>query len=258
MKPPKDENITNFFINTVGGKLKKATLFPMAAIKCFRGKGIQSGNLLFAGPKIGQSSSNFFYQTLCTQMTERVPAVMKPFIKKFYKYSKNPLSLGVSDFCKFDQDGEEFLDDGTKKVNFPYVIMLQPVYKNEREHSEEKTSFDDFIDDLMQIPSGTILFDIFVCPTPSCALDPTQIHRIGRVITTTEMIPSTPNDGLFFRHQKKEEDFDLCPHWRKQSKAKCSPNGGKTVGTIDRLAGATILGALIKSNKFLDFEVRKS
>jgi len=257
-KPPKDEKLGKFFVGAFGGKLKKAKLFPCVALKCFR-KGNRSGNLLFAGAKIGQTSSNFFHSTLCTQVTERVPFVMKPIISKFYAYSKNPLSLGVSDFCTYDQNGVEYIKDAndeSRSIQFPYVVMLQPVYNSRDETiNDEEKPFDNFLNDLLQIPSGTTLFDIFACPTPSSALDASKIERIGRVVSTTEMILSNPKDGLFFRHQKKEEDFELRPEWREQTKAKCSPDGGKTVGTIDRLVGSTILGNLVRSNKYIDFEI---
>lgn len=136
--------------------------------------------------------------------------------------------------------------------------MLMPVYKtkqkSELHNSDDFENFDGFINDLLEIQSGSVLFDIFVCPTPSCALESSKIQRIGRIVSTSEMIPSTPNDGLFFRHQKREDDYELRPEWREQAKATCSPDGGKTVGTIDRLVGATILERLVKANQYVDFE----
>lgn len=187
-------------------------------------------------------------------MTERVPLAMKPFIRKFYSYSENPLSLGVSDFCR---------DDGNSGIiSFPYVVMLCPVYNPEQNKDgtgiREDTDFDHFLDDVIDIPLGSTLFDIFVCPEPSSALDGSKIQRIGKIVTTSEIVKSSPEDGLFFRHQKKEEDFDLCPEWKNQVKAKCSPDNGKTVGTIDKLVGATILESLIKEGNFVDFESEES
>jgi len=252
MKPPaKEQNkFGKFFLKATGGKLKNAKLFPMVALKCFR-HNKRSGNLLFAGRKIGQASSEFFHHCLCTQMTERVPTLLKPFINKFYSYSENPLSLGVSDFCANDEHGNDTIDEENK---FPYVVMLMPVYNtNTSQLDDDFETFDEFIDDLLAIPSGSVLFDIYACPTPSCALDPSKIQRIGRIISTSEMIPSSPHDGLFFRHQKKEEDYDLRPQWREQVKATCSPDGGITTGSIDRLVGSTILETLIDSKQFLDF-----
>ncbi len=261
MKPPaKEQNkFGKFFLNATGGKLRDAKLFPMVALKCFR-KGTHSGNLLFAGRKIGQKSGDFFQHCLCTQMTERVPGLLKPFIRKFYSYSENPLSLGVSDFCALDQHGES--EDSNWKNHFPYVVMLMPVYKGIEplsvDHDDDNyEDFDNYIDDLLKVPSGSVLFDVYACPTPTCALNARKIQRIGRIVSTSEMILSTPNDGLFFRHQKREDDYILKPEWREQVKATCSPDNGKTVGTIDRLVGATILESLVKANQFVNFECKK-
>ena len=253
MKPPsKEKNRFGAFFLKAAGKLKHAKLFPMVAIKCFR-QDQRSGNLLFAGRKIGQSSSDFFHHCLCTQMTERVPTLLKPFVRKFYSYSENPLSLGVSDFCAFDANGDGCPPEAPN--HFPYVVMLHPVYNTQTlQKDDDFETFDEFINDLLEIPNGSVLFDIFACPTPSCALDPTKIQRIGRIISTSKMIPSTPHDGLFFRHQKKEEDYELRPEWREMVKATCSPDGGRTVGTIDRLVGSTILESLVGAKQYVDFE----
>jgi hypothetical protein len=253
MKPPAEEQnrFGKFFLKATGGKLKNAKLFPMVALKCLR-QNRRSGNLLFGGRKIGQASSEFFRHCLCTQMTERVPSLLKPFINKFYSYSDNPLSLGVSDFCAHDEHGNDTINEDN---NFPYVIMLMPIYNTRTsQNDDDYETFDEFIEDLLEIPSGSVLFDIYACPTPSCALDPARIQRIGHIRSTTEMIPSTPHDGLFFRHQVKEEDYELRPEWRNQVKSTCSPDGGITTGTIDRLVGSTILESLIKAKKYVDLE----
>ena len=188
-------------------------------------------------------------------MTERVPTLLQPFLRKFYTYSDNPLSLGISDFCSFDENGESLnLGD----IEFPYVLILKPVYNDEANRQpknvDEGQRFDNFIDDLLKIPCGSILFDIYACPDPSSALDPEAVQRIGRITTTSEMMTSHPDDGLFFRHQKKEEDFDLRPHWRDEVNAACITKCGKAKGTIGRLVGSTFLESNINEKKFVDFE----
>jgi len=263
MKPPAYETnmFGRYFVKATGGKLKDAKLFPMVALKAFRGQGVRSGNLLFAGPKIGQKSNELIKHCLCSQMTERVPSLLQPFIKKFYNYSDHPLSLGVSDFCSFDEKGDAIPSD---EVQFPYVVVLKPAEKstssqspskkknNEAEGKEDK--FDSFIDDLLQVPSGSTLFDIFACPDPTSSFDASKIQRIGRIMTTSEIIKSSPEDGLFFRHQKKEEDFELRPHWRKEVNTDCTSKCGKAKGTIGRLVGSTFLESCINEKKYIDFE----
>lgn len=190
-------------------------------------------------------------------MTERVPPLIQPFIKKFYSYSDHPLSLGISDFCRVDQNGNE---TSLTDLEFPYVLILKPVYekqgsnKNDDDSEVDGKRFDNFIDDLLTIPPNSTLFDIYTCPDPSSTLDPSLIQRIGRISTTSEMILSHPNDGLFFRHQKKEEDFDLRPDWLEEVNATCVTKCGNVEGTVGRLVGSTFLESCIKENKYIDFE----
>ena len=80
-------------------------------------------------------------------MTERVPPLIQPFIKKFYSYSDHPLSLGISDFCRVDQNGTE---SNTDELEFPYVLVLKPVYeqlldKKDSEEMDDGKRFDAFI-----------------------------------------------------------------------------------------------------------------
>lgn len=43
---------------------QESQLFPCAALKSFRGGGVPSGNLLFAGRKVGQPERDFFSHTM--------------------------------------------------------------------------------------------------------------------------------------------------------------------------------------------------
>jgi len=261
-KPPADElssSVGRLVLGAVGGKLSEAKLFPTAALKAFRGNGVRSGNLLFSGAKTGQPETDFFAHGLCTQVSERVARSLKPLIRKFYDYSDNPLSLGVSDFCSHGQYGNTApLTSCPDEIQFPYIVLLYPVYKAEKatnnNSAESKEPFDLFLSDLLCIPKGSTLYSIFACPNPSSVLDATKLQRIGKIVSTSEMITSGPDDGIFFRHQKKEEDFALRPEWKEEGKAQCSPDGGKTKGSITKLAGWKILETQIKKGTYMDYE----
>eukprot|EP00551_Chaetoceros_affinis_P019969 CAMPEP_0203741254 /NCGR_PEP_ID=MMETSP0092-20131115/52919_1 /ASSEMBLY_ACC=CAM_ASM_001090 /TAXON_ID=426623 /ORGANISM="Chaetoceros affinis, Strain CCMP159" /LENGTH=70 /DNA_ID=CAMNT_0050627947 /DNA_START=654 /DNA_END=863 /DNA_ORIENTATION=+ len=67
------------------------------------------------------------------------------------------------------------------------------------------------------------------------------------------MTPSPPNDGLFFRHQKKDEDFDVRPSWRDEVKGVCLAKDGSMEGTIGTLVGADFLEKSINEKKFIDY-----
>ena len=221
-------------------------------------------------PRVGQSETDYFAHCLCTQLTEKVNPALRPFIQKFWSYSNYPLSLGLSDYCAHDVDG----NTPSTGIHFPYVLILKPVRKADvritsgpnvsaasstpdcsaacphvhtHAHAKKETKknhtkpdveqFDTFLEDVEGIQPGTILFDLFSCPEPKAALDPARLQRIGRIITTSDAIPSLPDDNLFFRHQKKEEDFALRPEWKQAVKMKCS------VGE-----------AQIASKKYVDFD----
>ena len=305
MRPPNDvvkNPVAQAVLRAAGSKLRKANLFPCAAIKCFRGNNVPSGNLLFSGCKVGQIEPDYFAHCQCTQLSERMSPALKPLVRPFWKYSDHPLSLGISDYCAYDVDGNASKGEG-KDIQFPYVLILNPVMnmgsdaraetslerldsafttgasldpaehstgstlkglsediakkkkaKKVKNDSKEAEPFDKFLDDLGQIEPGTVLFDIYACPEPKAIPDPARLERIGRIVTVSELIPSPPNDNLFFRHQRKEADFALRPEWPSQTKMKCSV--GKEKGSIRKLAGWELFEAMILAKKYVNFEAR--
>ena len=306
MRPPNDvvkNPVAQAVLRAAGSKLRKANLFPCAAIKCFRGNNVPSGNLLFSGCKVGQIESDYFAHCQCTQLSERMSPALKPLVRPFWKYSDHPLSLGISDYCAYDVDGNAPKEEGGD-IQFPYVLILNPVInmgsdtradasldrlnsaftngtsldpsehsttgstskevngvtakktkaKTKKTGNKETEPFDKFLDDLEKIVPGTVLFDIYACPEPKDVPNPARLERIGRIITVSELIPSPPNDNLFFRHQRKEADFALRPEWPSQTKTKCSV--GKEKGSIKKLAGWELFEAMILAKKYVNFEAR--
>jgi hypothetical protein len=260
MRPPNMEITSSWarpLLYACGEKLRNAKIFPVAALKVFR-QDVRSGNLLFGGSKIGQREADYFAHCMATSMTERMPRLVKPFVKKFWRYSDHPLSLGTSDFCTNQSDGSVT----ETEVNFPFAVILRPcTHRNSATASTPASSkdafadsFDAFLDDTLMTPVGTCLFDVFACPDPLDVPDPSKLQRIGRITTTSKMIQSAPNDGLFFRHQKKEEDYDLRPSWREALKAQASLDGGKVKGTIGQLAGWKLFEEHINQETYENFE----
>lgn len=243
-----------------GDKLTSAKIFPAVAIKVFR-KNVASGNALFLGCKVGQVEDDFFAHCVCTQMTKRMPRTLKPIVNLFNKYSDHPLSLGISDFCAYDSNGT-VSDDHC----FPFCITLSPARKSKFKSSEpvveEKTQskqdekqvekLDSFLDDILDIPAGTVLYDIFASPDPLSVGDGKKLQRIGRIVTTSETIESTPDDGLFFRHQRKDEDYQLRPHWKDDLATKVVLKDG-TKGTAATLAGWELFEDLIQDGEYKDY-----
>jgi hypothetical protein len=179
-------------------------------------------------------------------------------VNLFGKYSDHPLSLGISDFCAYDANGT-ISDDHC----FPFCITLSPARKSKNKSTEPVVAAktqpkrvkkgDSFLDDILDIPVGTVLYDIFASPDPLSVGDGKKLQRIGRIVTTSEMIESTPDDGLFFRHQRKDEDYQLRPHWRDDLATNVVLKDG-TKGTAATLAGWELFEHLIQDGGYMEYE----
>jgi len=230
-----------------GKKLTKAKLFPSVAIKIFRGGGVESGNILCLGKKIGQPEDDFFAHCVCTQITSRMPTTLKPIASLFKKYSDYPFLLGLSHLSEYNAEGERCLHP-----NFPFCLTLKP--KVEMKKSISKSSDSSFLNDIESLPTGTVLYDLFASPNPMSVVDPNKLQRIGRLVTTSEMTPSPPNDGLIFRHQVKDDDFALRSSWQKEAlETKVRLKDG-SVGPVAAVAGCNFFENQIQHNLFVDFE----
>eukprot|EP00977_Amphora_coffeiformis_P010361 scaffold2418_cov175-Amphora_coffeaeformis.AAC.17 len=259
MKPP-GEALESAWARAVlyaaGHKLRNAKLFPCAAMKFWRNNGQASGNLLFGGSKIGQRETDYFCHCQSTTMTERMPRGVKPFVRKFWKYSDYPLSLGVSEFCSSNVDGE-----APDELNFPFSLILKPcldlkdAIACDGSTEDADSAFDHFLDRVLQVRAGTILFDVYACADPHDVPDPSKLQRIGRIITTSAMLPSVPSDGIFFKHQKKEDDYQLRPTWREALQSNISIDNGQTKGTVGQLAGWKLFEQHIELGTYIDFEM---
>jgi hypothetical protein len=250
-----------------GAKLSNAKLFPAVAIKVFRGgQQMDSANTLFLGCKVGQQEDNFFAHCVCSQLTSRMPVTLKPILRIFKKYSEHPLALGTSNMCTYNANG-----DMSEDLNFPFCLTLKPCVNSSSYSTEEKAAttskqqtnqnqqdttkvvLDSFLDDICKIPAGTVLYDIFASPDPLSVASVHKLQRIGRIIATSEMRLSPPDDGLFFRHQKKDEDFQLRPHWKQDLSTQVVLKDG-TKGTAATLAGWELFEHQIQDGGYVDFE----
>lgn len=243
-----------------GPKLGHAKLFPAVALKIFRPGTLDSGNVLFLGSKTGQVEDDFFAHCVSTQLTSRMTPTLKPILRIFKKYSDHPLALGLSDVCTYSPEHGE----ASKKVNFPYCLTLQPRVDKLRNrgtcevgqrgagNKSQDEPHDVFVDDLRSIPPQSIIYDVFASPDPKSVADPSKLQRIGRIVTTSEVIDSPTDDGLFFRHQNKDEDFLLRPEWKMELNTKVSMKNG-TSGTSQSLAGWELFEEQIASGTYRDY-----
>lgn len=62
--------------------------------------------------------------------------------------------------------------------------------------------------------------------------------------------------GIFFRHQRKEDDYNLRPRWREALETKIAIDDGDTQGTVGQLVGWKLFEQHIAEGTYVDFEKR--
>ena len=101
---------------------EKSGVTPGGGVKFFR-TGRSSGNFVILnqlGP-IADGNYNFFSVPLLNQIPEDAPAVLIPVAIKFCQAQDCPTKVGLSDICKYDQEGNE-----AENIVFPYKVKYCP------------------------------------------------------------------------------------------------------------------------------------
>jgi hypothetical protein len=126
----------------------------------------------------------------------------KLVLLKSTKTSIYTLSVGVSDLAQYDEQGNEF-----NPPKFPFRIVVQP-------NQQLRTTFPaecvtrNLVSRLLAIEPGR-LFNVYAIDTPS-----SSPQLIGFIDAIGKPIGSSFGDQLlFFKHQKREEDFAFRPEW---------------------------------------------
>jgi hypothetical protein len=228
----------------IGTKLRTAELFPNCALKVFKdGATNPSSNLLFGAAKTGQSDPDFFKHCLSTNMTERCALPMRPVVNKFKQFSDYPLSLGVSNFARCGAGTDT-------DIAFPWAVVLQPII-NTTEPWHKPGGNSNFVNQICAVPVNTPIYDMYACPAPSSATIGGKLLKLGTITTTSSFHHSGPTDGLFFKHQKKEEDYCVHPEWIREIEQSCTPDCGVTVGTVRQLAGWELFEGMIQRGEYV-------
>lgn len=205
-------------LRMMAGDLAHATLFPCVAFKVPRSNW-PSGNLCFAGRKVGQASPSFFVSPLATHLTEKASPILRPLLNVFRKHTAYPTHLGLSDFAKATGDGEISGDP-----RFPWALVLVPTAEAAQKSIDSSNTSEAFLQQLADIPVGTALYDIYAVPHPNAGAHSSKhddsIPRSenllvfsGRLVTRSRFIRSAADHNLKFWHQAKEDDYALRPDW---------------------------------------------
>jgi len=187
----------------------KATYGPNLAIKCLN-DGKKSANLLNLWqldgydslPKDRTDSCSFFEAGVCSHIPLRDnmnAGLKKIFVPAFNKVDSNSMLVGVSQFAKVDQTGQNITSP-----EFPFSLHFQP----RPEYNKIPCEFDapGRNSQLLSIPSDLVnkaLYDVYAIHDPwmDRPAGKPDVRKIGELILDTAFIGSKYGDQrLFFEH----------------------------------------------------------
>jgi hypothetical protein len=152
------------------------------------------------------NSHNFFSTNLTNHLPQQVSVQQYPLALKFQQASKCPFKVGLSDVCKYDQDGAEVADED---LEFPYKVTFKPTGKIV--FDDDYLPRDEFLAQFNEIETGDVLYTLIAHSSP----DDADGTILGEMKTTAQCTASTFGDKrLYFRHQRIEEDAKLRPQWK--------------------------------------------
>jgi len=194
-------------------------IFPGVAVKLLR-SGVRSANFvaLVAGPT--NEDYNFFARNFSTQAT---PPKALVALNKFQQASDCINQVGLSDVCKYDQDGSM-----VASPRFPFELLFAPA---DVKFPTEKITAEELLQQLTSMAVGTRLFDVYTYSSPS-AKQRGALEKLGTLTTTSKCVTSLFGDNkLFFRHQRMEEDFSLRPEWIQAATSDVCKASSKPIST---------------------------
>ncbi|CAK9014292.1 unnamed protein product [Durusdinium trenchii] len=242
-----------------GESLDHGPCAPAMALKFFRGGQAPSGNLLL----VGQPSSiekDGVGQCLCSQSAQVGcdGADSNPLLSR---HSVWPHATGLSAFAALGQDGRETRGGlNGEVVECPWALILQPVghMPEAPKPRSSRSGPAPPLQQMLQTPPGTVLYEVYACPSPGAAFESGWLQLIGRIISASKFILEPISENLHqlrFRHQKKEEDYVLRPEWLQELNPSHSACGSehftrlleRQQRTFDGQGGAFVADALPSS-----------
>merc|ERR1711970_383676 len=175
---------------------------PGMGLKFLR-DGMDSANLVAMFGVEGQESWNFFKNDFTNHIGPASSPALIALSIKFAEATKYISEVGLSDWSFHGEDGE-----AVASPVFPYSLRFHPT--GDISFSDEYQR--PFTDDLMSIPKGSTLYEVYAMDQPE-ELGGTEKH-IANLVLESEMTTSMWGDKhLYFRHQDMWDDIDLIPEW---------------------------------------------
>merc|ERR1712037_80585 len=103
---------------------------------------------------------------------------------KFSSATRNIRQVGISDWGKYGENGAE-----TANPSFPYRLRFHPTGSISFPDTYARSN----TEDLVTIPSGSVLYEVFAFDAPEKLGG--QEKRIADLVLTSEMVTSTSSSG---------------------------------------------------------------
>jgi len=183
---------------------EKLNTAPGMGLKFLR-DGVDSANLVAMYSVDGQESWNFFKNDFSNHIPDISFGKKATLGVKFATATRNIRQVGISDWGKYGENGVE-----TANPSFPYRLRFHPTGNI----SFPDTYVRPTTEDLVTIPSGSVLYQVFALDAPEKLGG--EEKRIADLVLTSEVVTSKWGDQhLFIRHQDMAEDLRLRPEWNK-------------------------------------------
>lgn len=196
---------TGFARFSVGSPVQNDPLpvVPSLAVKMMR-DGVDSANIFGMHGFEGASGMNFFKHCWSNNVPTFTSPALAPVFAKFGEATTSyGTANGLSNMARYTQDGQE-----EQQIVFPFEIRFEPTAEAQVS-ADEATSY---LDHVAMIPSGATLFKVYALDAPR-ELGGSE-HLIGNIVMRSSGTRSTWGDKkMFFRHQRKEDDFAFRPEW---------------------------------------------
>ena len=195
---------------------------------------MDSANFVAMWSVNGQDSWNFFKNDFTTHIGA-AGLELVPLALKFSEATNYVQQVGLSDMAAFSEDGTPaaatlmpfMLRSGwrenerakiqenlkyDKLINFHSVYCHCLRFKPSGEVSFPDEYVNDWLEDLMSVPVGTVLYSIWAMDKPE-ELGGVETHIADLVLTSELTTTNWGDKHMFFRHQDMAEDVEMFPEW---------------------------------------------
>ena len=194
---------------------------PGIGIKFLR-TGVSSGNFVGLNSLNAQTGSwDMFQSEMYNHVSPIVEGIAETVLaQRFCQTNHCITKVGLSNVCKYDQDGNEVADP-----IFPFKVTLTP--KDQGFSKDQPGSIAELQKQFANIAPGSKLYTLTAMQSP----DDVEGIYLGDLVSDGQCVTGSNfgDNKLFFKHQWINEDINLRPEWRDAYLDGCYCNGNKNI-----------------------------